>query len=59
MNPVIDPKQGEEYDPLKWARELRRREHLQDRTLSVTQKAMWRAALASELRAELAAQEPV
>lgn len=49
---------GEKPDPRAWAYRLRRREHLQDRTLSICQKTMWRAALAPELRAEREAKDP-
>lgn len=63
MSIAFDPERlrqilsGERPDPRAWAYRLRRREHLQDRTLSIVQKAMWRAALAPELRAEREARE--
>lgn len=46
-----------DVDPKAWAWALRRREHLLDRTLSAAQRAMWRAALKSELAAERSVQE--
>jgi hypothetical protein len=48
--------QRTQRDPKAWARKLRRREELGD-SLSITQKAMWRAGLADELRAERAEEQ--
>lgn len=55
MTPMFDAERlrsiisGEKPDPKAWAYRLRRREHLQDRSLSIVQKAMWRAALSPEM----------
>lgn len=43
--------QPAQYDPLAWARELRRREHRCER-LTPAQRQMWREALKRELEAE-------
>jgi hypothetical protein len=43
--------QPQAYDPLAWARQLRRREHRCER-LTPAQRRMWREALKRELETE-------